>query len=107
MDDLQWNKAFAMEQTGDDAELLEELLGLFVDSSAKDLARMRQALLEKNTDEVIKAAHSLKGASASLGIEGVREIALKMEDDARAGSLAVTNDQIESLASLLDQVKSL
>jgi hypothetical protein len=37
MADLHWNKAFALEQTAGDEELLEELLLLFKDSSASDL----------------------------------------------------------------------
>ena len=69
MADLLWNKEFALEQTAGDEELLAELLVLFKDSSASDFALLQQAVAAQDTEGVVRAAHSLKGASASLGIE--------------------------------------
>jgi HPt (histidine-containing phosphotransfer) domain-containing protein len=107
MSNLQWNKEFALEQTGDDAELLEELLTLFVDSSAGDLANLRAAVEAGDADQVVRASHSIKGASASLGLETIREVALAMETDARAGSVAVAAEKMDALTALLEEVKKL
>jgi len=105
MADLQWNKAFALEQTAGDEELLEELMTLFKDSSSGDLEQLRQAIAANDAQSVIRAAHSLKGASASLGIEGIRALAMVMESDARQGSVAVAQEKIGEISELLEQVQ--
>ncbi|WP_448873328.1 Hpt domain-containing protein [Desulfobulbus propionicus] len=104
---LQWNKAFALEQTAGDEELLEELLLLFKEASASDYEQLQQAIIAGDVDGVVHAAHSLKGASASLGIEGIRELALAMEKDARANSIAVAREKLSALGELLKQVQEL
>lgn len=107
MADLLWNKAFALEQTGGDEELLEELLILFTDSSASDLELLRQAVAAGDAAGVVRAAHSLKGASASLGIEGIRQVSTLMENDGRHNSIKVAKDNLATLTELLDQLRNL
>ena len=107
MADLQWNKAFALEQTAGDEELLEELLELFKDSASADLEQLQQAVAKGDTAGVVRAAHSLKGASASLGIEGIREIATAMESEARDGSLTVAKNKINEMSELLQLVQAM
>lgn len=86
MNDLQWNKGFALEQTGGDKELLAELLVLFRDSSQNDYRDLCRAIEEGDLEGVKTAAHSIKGASASLGLEGISKLATVMEDEARKSS---------------------
>jgi HPt (histidine-containing phosphotransfer) domain-containing protein len=107
MADLQWNKAFALEQTAGDEELLEELLTLFRDSSASDLELLRQAVAAGDAAGIARAAHSLKGASASLGIEGIRQTAADMEADGRRDSITVGREQLPVMVDLLNQLKDL
>jgi len=107
MADLLWNRAFALEQTADDEELLEELLVLFRDSAASDLELLRQAIATDDAAGVVRAAHSLKGASASLGIEGIRQLSMVMESDGRNNSVTVARENLAALTDLLDQLKTL
>ena len=107
MADLQWNKEFALEQTAGDEELLDELLVLFKDSSASDLAQLQQAVEAQDAEGVVRAAHSLKGASASLGIEGIRQVAMAMEADARTASIRVAKERLGEMESLLTQMQAL
>ena len=107
MADLQWNKAFALEQTAGDEELLEELLTLFQDSSTSDLELLRQAVAAGDAAGIVRAAHSLKGAAASLGIEGVRQVAAEMEADARQNSITIAQEKLSIMADLLGQVKDM
>jgi len=103
MSDLLWKREFALEQTAGDEELLEELLTLFKDSSAQDYEQLCQAAASGDAEGVIAAAHSLKGASASLGIEGVRLLALEMETAAREGSVDCALKKQKDMAGLLDE----
>lgn len=107
MVDLQWNKNFALEQTGGDEELLEELLTLFRDSSQNDFADLRGAVETGDAAVVVRAAHSLKGAAASLGIEGIRQLAAAMEADGRNESVAVAQNNITAMETLLHQLNQL
>jgi len=107
MADLQWNKAFALEQTAGDEELLAELLTLFRDSSVSDYVHLQEAVAAGDAAGVVRAAHSLKGAAASLGIEGVRQLALVMENDGRNDSVAVAREKLKDMGELLEQLKNL
>jgi hypothetical protein len=42
-----------------------------------------------------------------LGIEGIRQLAMTMETDARQGSLAVAQEKLSLMAELLDQLKNI
>lgn len=107
MTDLQWNKAFALEQTAGDEELLEELLSLFRDSSAGDYAQLQEAVVQGDAAAVVRAAHSLKGAASSLGIEGIRQLALEMEADGRKNSVEVARGKLAVMGELLEQLHQL
>lgn len=104
MADLMWNKSFALEQVAGDEELLEELLALFRDSSAGDYSQLQQAVAAGDAAGVVRAAHSLKGASASLGLEAIRRLALEMESDGRAGSVNAAREHLAAMGDLLHQL---
>jgi len=105
MADLKWNKAFAEEQAGGDADLLRELLKLLVESSTADLEKVRQGAAVGNATAVADAAHSIKGAAASLGVEGLREESYRIEkiglgNDLSGLDLVDLEDLVHQLAGL-------
>lgn len=101
---VDWNREFALEQTGGDEELLVELLSLFRDSSVADLGRLRQAVEAGSSEGVVRAAHSIKGAAASLGFENIRQLALDMETAGRAGSVEQARSDLSRMAALLEAI---
>ncbi len=101
MSDLLWDRDFALEQTAGDEELLEELLILFKDSSASDHQKLCQAAEAGDTDGVLAAAHSIKGAAASLGFEAIRLLALEIETAAREGADDCGQEKQQQMADLL------
>lgn len=107
MADLQWDRDFAFEQSGEDEELLAELLALLQESSNSDLEKIITA--EASGDAVImgEAAHSIKGAAASLGVEGVRLVAYDMEKAGRDDNLAQASALIPSLKELINLLGTL
>lgn len=107
MNALKWNKEFALEQAADDAELLEELLDIFKDSLQADLRLIEHGLDEGVAATVGSAAHSIKGAAASLGILGIQELALQLEKDSRAGRLDVARVKYQQLQSLSIELRAL
>lgn len=107
MNALKWDKEFALEQAADDRELLQELLAIFKDSMQSDVLLIQQGLDEGLAAKVCGAAHSIKGASASLGILGIKEIALAIEEESRAGGLAVARAKLPELLALLQELQNL
>lgn len=88
MSDLKWNRNFANEQSGEDPELLAELLSLLSESSNSDLQKIEDGLAAGDAQAVADAAHSIKGAAASLGVEGLRVAAHDIEKKGRANQLS-------------------
>lgn len=107
MSELNWNKEFALEQAADDQELLQELLDIFKDSLQSDIAIMEQGLAEKSAEQVCGAAHSIKGAAASLGMQGLNDVAFVIEQDSREGGLTVANENVDVLKNLLSELMKL
>ena len=107
MDKLNWNRAFALEQAADDAELLQELIDIFKDSCVGDFAAIKNGLDAQDSEMICAAAHSIKGAAASLGIEAIREVAFEMENDSRNGSLTVAKSRVNELDNLLKLLQEL
>ena len=107
MADLQWNRDFAFEQSGEDEELLEELLSLLQESSQADFERINAAHESGNAEGMGESAHSIKGAAASLGVEGMRDIAYEMEKAGRGGDLQQASAFIAPLKELIDQLGTL
>lgn len=107
MTELDWNKSFALEQAADDTELLAELLEIFKDSSKNDLALIKRGIEEEKSEQVGGAAHSIKGAAASLGINGITNVTKSIEEDCRAGQLTVAKDKFADLENLLKQLEQL
>jgi HPt (histidine-containing phosphotransfer) domain-containing protein len=64
------------------AELLEELLGLFVGEADPQLAELTTVIAEENRERVGRLAHALAGSSANLGALRLSQIARKIERSA-------------------------
>lgn len=107
MNVLKWDKDFALEQAADDAELLQELLEIFKDSLKSDIHLIENGLEEEEAAKVCRAAHSIKGAAASLGISGIHEVALAIEEESRAGGLGVARAQLPLLKLLREELENL
>ncbi len=107
MADLRWNKDFALEQAADDTDLLQELIEIFKDSCTNDVNLIRTGILNTDAEQISSAAHSIKGAAASLGIEGIKDVVLEMEKDSRAGGVDVAKKLLVDLENLLVELKNL
>ena len=107
MNALKWDKEFALEQAADDAELLEELLEIFKESFQADLLQIEQGLAEGSAGKIAAAAHSIKGAAASLGILGIKELVMQIEKESRAGGVEIVRQKFVALCLLLQEIQEL
>ena len=109
-------------------ELLDSLLGDFLDESDQLLTQLNERLLQLDEwvraldddhqeqcdptvlNEMFRAAHSLKGLSAMLGLADINNLTHKIEnvfDAARKNELAVNGDVTELVFMGLDQLTAL
>ena len=70
-----------------DQELLAELVAVFLEDLPARLQALRVAVQTEDAQGTERAAHSLKGAMASLGGETARTLAYEIEQMGRAGRL--------------------
>ncbi|MDF2447448.1 MAG: Hpt domain protein [Moraxellaceae bacterium] len=73
------------------------LINTYIQDSAVRVADIRAAFAADSADGVRKAAHSLKGASANLGLVYLAEQCRELEDAAREGSLAGQAGRVEQV----------
>lgn len=95
------------ENLGLETEEYLELLDLFVDTAASDLAALQSAVGEGNSEKAVGAAHSLKGAAGNLGLMEIHEHAKKIEADARENRLGNVAVALPTLSSKVDTIGDL
>lgn len=81
-----------------------EILGLFLQKSSSDLNEMQSALNEGDGPKVISAAHSIKGASISIGLTDLYEIARQTEREAGDNDFRAVSEKILVIREKLQQV---
>jgi HPt (histidine-containing phosphotransfer) domain-containing protein len=82
-----------------DAQSVRELFDEFFQELDPRLDTLRNGLAEGRPDLVDTAAHAIKGSSANLGADAVRDCARTVEDLARA-------NQLQNVEPLLDRLES-
>ena len=60
----------------------KELIQLFIDTGAADFQRIQDALAGCNSDQIMRSAHTIKGAAGNLGLMDVSATAKSIEDSA-------------------------
>lgn len=101
-------KATALENFCDNAELLDEMLQYFADGIQDKLKTLKTAIASKDYPVWISTAHLVKGEAATLCLERINAVALKLEQagkrqepaDAEA-MLAVMEKEMQALVDIL------
>ncbi|MBW1768236.1 MAG: Hpt domain-containing protein [Deltaproteobacteria bacterium] len=92
------------ENTGLDEDEFLEMVELFLEVGSSDLNKLQSAIDEENVQEVIEAAHSIKGASGNMGFMEIFEVAKGVEVKAREDSLDGAAEAVKSIKEKLDLI---
>lgn len=91
-----------------DAELLREVVGLFLNDCPARLSHVRDAVNQRDSATLARAAHSLKGSVANFAADLAVAAAQRLEVMGRAGdwtevdqALTALETEIENLTSAL------
>ena len=87
-----------------EADEFLELMRLFLETSASDLNQCQSGIDEGNSEKVINATHSIKGAAINLGLVEIYEVAKETEMEARDHTLGGATRGMRSLREKLDQI---
>ncbi len=80
-----WDVESMLHRLGGDLELAVDVLRAYLDDTPQRLADLRDAAERGETQRAKAIAHTVKGASANVGAEAVREAAADIEAAAAAG----------------------
>jgi len=82
----------------------EELLELFVDTTAQDLKKLKSAIEDDAMVAAAEAAHSIKGAARGFGFDELAREAEVIEKQARCQGLGPNRDILTGLEAGLDEI---
>ncbi|MDZ7833106.1 MAG: Hpt domain-containing protein [Desulfobacterales bacterium] len=77
-----------MERVDGDDELIREVLEIFLEDTPRTLEALKTGISDQSPEAVAKAAHTLKGASANIAANRLRDHAHQLELKAKSGELA-------------------
>ena len=95
-----------LEMVGGDMGFLNELVAAYRNDGVSRLTDMRTALAAANAEDLRRAAHTLKGSSASLGANALAEACREVELAAREGRLEGLAAKVDAIAAQFDEVVS-
>ena len=86
-----------LRSTCDDRELAEQVVGVFLADIPLQLSALQKALDDNDGKTAERVAHSIKGASATVGGEALRLVALESELLGKNGDLVSMRLKIDAV----------
>ncbi len=98
-----FDEARALEMVGGDEAVLRDLGRIFMDDAPRRLEALRTALADGDAERARRAAHSLKGAAASVALDRARNLAARIEEAADGGQAAEAGALLPELEAALER----
>ncbi len=86
-------------------DIIGELIDLFLRETPAKIAAVRQAVEQRDAAKLAKAAHSLKGSSASLGARALARVCAELETRGKTGELTAAPDLIAELEAEFERTR--
>ncbi len=104
-EDTALDREFLEELLDGDVEFAQELFETYFQSADAAYLEAEERLAANDVENAFRPFHTLKGASASVGLLGVQELAKSMELRAKAGELDFCRERMFSLQAVLESAK--
>jgi HPt (histidine-containing phosphotransfer) domain-containing protein len=95
-----------IEMTGGDLAFVDELVDTYVEEGRSLVERLRAAIADGSSEELLRAAHSLKSSSLNVGALTLGEQCRLVEAEARAGSPADQGGAVEAIAAAFEEARA-
>jgi HPt (histidine-containing phosphotransfer) domain-containing protein len=89
-----------------EADVLGEILNLFLDEVPKKIHSLRSAVTAGDAMQVQRIAHSLKGSSGNIGARAMYDVCRQLDDRAKSGELARLQPLVEALGAEYRKVET-
>ena len=96
--------AQALAVTGANPKILKRITGVFLESVPAEVDQLEQAIAAGQQDEAHRLAHSIRGASASLGGARMSDVAFKIERAAQEADLGLAGRLITEIRTELSRL---
>lgn len=93
------------QEMGLDKEECREIVHLFIETTLSDLENLKRAVHVKDFALAVQSSHSIKGASANLGLDEISEIAKGVEMNARRSVLEGARDATDRILNCIEGIK--
>ena len=94
-----------MARVMDDEDLAKEILAAFLEDIPPQIAALRQCLESGDAAGAGAQAHTIKGASATVGGERLRAVAFEIEKAGKAGDLGAAGAHLADLDAQFDRLR--
>jgi CheY-like chemotaxis protein/HPt (histidine-containing phosphotransfer) domain-containing protein len=94
----------ALSYVGGDRALLDELLGIFAEDAPMRMDAIRMAIAGGDAQQLMREAHTLKGALKVLGAAAAAGLALHLENLGRDGDLSRAREAGAALERAMDRL---
>lgn len=84
----------------DDQETIDMLIDSYQESLTASLKDIKQAVSSRDPQKLRAAGHALKGCSAGIGCEPIRELALRLEYAGRDSDFAAADEALPQLLAV-------
>jgi HPt (histidine-containing phosphotransfer) domain-containing protein len=96
-------KALA-ENLGLEEDEYRELVELFLETGRADYQKIESGLANRDADQVIRSAHTIKGAAGNLGFTEISDLAKVIEENADNNTLEGLDQAVSSLRSHFESI---
>ena len=94
------------DMVGEDVgSFLAEMLPLFHEDTESLFDTLERALLDEDAETILRAAHTLKGTSANLGMTRLSSLCLELETMGRERDLASAVDKFDEIVREYERIK--
>ncbi len=94
-----------MARLSDDGDLARMLIECFLGDIPKQISALRGYLEAGDASSAVRQAHTIKGASASLGGEALRAVAYEMEKAGKGGDMDAVKARMADLETQFERLK--
>jgi HPt (histidine-containing phosphotransfer) domain-containing protein len=81
-----------------------ELIELFVETGRADFEKLESGLADNDVDQVMRSAHTLKGAAGNLGLMEISDVAKLIEQNAENNVLEGLDQAVSTLRTHLESI---
>ncbi len=84
-----------------------ELVELFLDTGRADFQKIESSLANRDADQVMRSAHTIKGAAGNLGFTEISDLAKLIEENAGNDTLEDLDQTVSALRSHFESITAL